>query len=64
MKTLFSLLTLFAIVFAYILSASLYVQGEMLVAYLLVLSSITSLTFWIKSHDLLKVGVQTANANQ
>ena len=58
MKALFSLLTLFAIVFAYVFSASLYVQGELLVAYLLVLSSITSLTFWIKSHDLLSVKVK------
>lgn len=59
MKALFSLLTLFAIVFAYIFSASLYVQGELLVAYLLVLTSITSLTFWIKSHDLLSVKVKS-----
>jgi hypothetical protein len=58
MKTLFSLLTLCAIVFAYIFSASLYVQGELFVAYLLVLTSITSLTFWIKSHDLLSVKVK------
>jgi len=59
MKALFSLLTLFAIVFAYIFSASLYVQGELLIAYLLVLTSITSLTFWIKSHDLLGVKVKS-----
>ena len=58
MKALFSLLTLFAIVFAYVFSASLYVQGELLIAYLLVLTSITSLTFWIKSHDLLSVKVK------
>ena len=59
MKALFSLLTLFAIVFAYVFSASLYVQGELLIAYLLVLTSITSLTFWIKSHDLLSVKVRS-----
>jgi hypothetical protein len=53
MKTLISLLTLIAIVFAYGFSATLYLQGELVIAYLLVLSSITSLTFWIKSHDLL-----------
>ncbi|HEY4286313.1 MAG TPA: hypothetical protein VGN00_04365 [Puia sp.] len=58
MKALFSIITLFAIVFAYVFSASLYVQGELLVAYLLVLTSITSLTFWIKSHDLLSVKVK------
>jgi hypothetical protein len=33
-------------------------QGELLVAYLLVLSSITSLTFWIRSHDLLGAKVR------
>lgn len=49
MKTLFSLLTLLAIVAAYLFSVSLYVQGELLVAYLLVLSSLTSFSFWIKS---------------
>lgn len=58
MKALFSLITLFAIVFAYIFSATLYMQGELLTAYLLVLSSIASLTFWIKSHDLLRVKVK------
>ena len=52
MKALLSLITLFAIVFAYFFSASLYLQGQLLASYLLVLSSITSLTFWIKSHDL------------
>ena len=59
MKLLFSLLTLFAIVFAYVFSASLYTQGELLIAYLLVLSSITSLAFWIKSHDLLRVSARS-----
>ena len=55
MKTLISLLTLIAIVFAYVLSASLYVQGELVSAYLLVISSIAGITFWIQSHDLLRV---------
>jgi hypothetical protein len=55
MKTLISLLTLVAIVFAYILSASLYAQGELVSAYLLVISSIGALAFWIESHDLLRV---------
>jgi len=49
MKTLFSLLILLAIVAAYLFSVSLYVQGELLVAYLLVLSSLTSFSFWIRS---------------
>jgi hypothetical protein len=55
MKTLISLLTLTAIVFAYVLSASLYIQGELVSAYLLVISSIAAFTFWIESHDLLRV---------
>lgn len=55
MKTLISLLTLVAIVFAYFLSASLYVQGELVSAYLLVMSSIAAITFWIESHDILRV---------
>lgn len=55
MKTLISIITLVAIVFAYFFSASLYLQGELIISYLLVLSSITSLTFWIKSHDLLRL---------
>ena len=54
MKTFISILTLIAIVFSYILSASFYVQGELITAYLLVISSITGLIFWIKSHDLLR----------
>ena len=55
MKTLFSLLTLFAIVFAYIASANLYLEGQVFVAYLLIVTSISSLVFWIKTHDLLRV---------
>ena len=53
MKTLISLITLIAIIFAYFFSASLYVKGDLLVAYSLVLSSIAGITLWIKSHDLL-----------
>jgi hypothetical protein len=55
MKTLFSLLTLFAIVFAYILSANLYLEGQLLVSYLLVVTSISSMVYWIKTHDILQV---------
>jgi len=55
MKTLFSLLTLFAIVFAYIASANLYLDGQLFVSYLLVVASISSMVFWIKTHDLLRV---------
>jgi hypothetical protein len=52
MKTLISLLTLVAIVVVYILSASLYLQGEAMVAYTLIMASISSLVFWIKSNSL------------
>ena len=59
MKTLISILTLTAIVFAYVLSASLYVQGELVSAYLLVISSIAALISWIDSHDLLRTKVRS-----
>ncbi|HLI92349.1 MAG TPA: hypothetical protein VKU83_02010 [Puia sp.] len=55
MKTLISLLTLVAIVFAYFLSATLYAQGELVSAYVLVMSSIAAIAFWINSHDILRV---------
>ena len=53
MKTLISLVTLVTIVCTYILSASLYLQDQFFFAYSLVLTSVLSLTFWIKSNDLL-----------
>ena len=53
MKTLISLVTLITIVSTYIFSASLYLQDQFFFAYSLVLASILSLTFWIKSNDLL-----------
>lgn len=52
MKTLISLISLIAIVFAYFFSASLYVKGDMLAAYSLILSSIAGITLWIKSHEV------------
>jgi hypothetical protein len=54
MKTLISLVTLITIVSTYILSASLYMQDQLFFAYSLVVTSIVSLTFWIKSNDLLE----------
>jgi hypothetical protein len=64
MKTLISLLTLVSIVLIYILSAALYVQGETVAAYAMVLASISSLVFWIKSNDFLQVAkVAVANRN-
>lgn len=53
MKTLISLLTLVTIVSTYILSATLYLQDQLFFAYSLLLTSVLSLTFWIKSNDLL-----------
>jgi hypothetical protein len=53
MKTLISLVTLITIVSIYILSVNLYLQDQLFFAYSLVLASVVSLTFWIKSNDLL-----------
>jgi hypothetical protein len=55
MKTLISIITLLAIVSAYIFSASLYVQGELLAAYSLVIASIAGVTLWIRQHDLFRI---------
>jgi hypothetical protein len=53
MKTLISLVSLITIVGIYTLSVSLYLQDQFFFAYSLVLASVLSLTFWIKSNDLL-----------
>jgi hypothetical protein len=53
MKTLISLVTLVTIVSTYIVSASLYLQDQYFFSYSLVLASVVSLTFWIRSNDLL-----------
>jgi len=55
MKALLSILVLVAIVFVYVISASFYVQGELVLAYSLILSAIASFVLWIKSNDLLKM---------
>jgi hypothetical protein len=51
MKTFISLLTLAAIAFAYMLSISLYKQGDLFSAYSLIISSIAGLTFWIEAQS-------------
>ena len=53
MKTLISLVTLITIVSTYIISASLYLQDHFFYAYSLVIAAFVSLTFWIKSNDVL-----------
>ncbi|HUB60430.1 MAG TPA: hypothetical protein VL978_07005 [Puia sp.] len=53
MKTLVSLVTLITILSTCILSATLYLQDQFFFAYTLVLASVLSLTFWIKSNDVL-----------
>jgi len=55
MKTFISIITLLAIVAAYFLSASLYVQGELIAAYSLVVASIAGVTLWIRKHDLFRM---------
>lgn len=54
MKTLISLVTLITIAATYILSANLYLQGQFFFAYFLVGSFVVSLTFWIRSNDVLR----------
>jgi hypothetical protein len=56
MKTFISLLTLAAIAFAYMLSISLYKQGDLLSAYSLFLSSIAGFTFWINAQSRFRTG--------
>lgn len=56
MKTLISIFTLLAIVAAYIFSASLYTQGELVAAYGLMITSIAGVTLWIRKHDLFRIG--------
>ena len=55
MKALLSILVLVAIVFVYVISASFYVQGELVLAYSLILASIASFVLWIKANDLAKM---------
>jgi hypothetical protein len=54
MKTLISLVTLVTIVATYIFSVSLYLQDQFFFSYSLVFTAVLSLTFWIKSNDLLQ----------
>jgi hypothetical protein len=56
MKTFISLLTLAAIAFAYVLSISLYKQGDLLSAYSLIISAIAGLTFWIDAQSRPGIG--------
>ena len=60
MKTFFSLLTLAAIAFVYVLSVSLYRQDSFFAAYSLIAVFVVSVTFWIKSNDLLAFLVRKA----
>ena len=55
MKALLNILVLVAIIFVYIISTSFYVQGELVLAYSLILASIASFVFWIKSIDVTKM---------
>jgi hypothetical protein len=55
MKALLAILVLVAIVFAYIFSTTLYVQGNLLSAYSLILASLATLVLWIRSIDLTKM---------
>ena len=48
MKALFNIVSLAAIITVYLVSVSLYEQGNLFAAYSLVLGSIVSLIFWIQ----------------
>ena len=56
MKTFISLITLAAIAFAYVLSISLYKQGELFPAYSLIISAIAGLIFWIEAQSRIRIG--------
>lgn len=58
MKALLNILVLVAIVFTYIVSTSFYVQGELVLAYSLIIGSIASFVLWIRSFDLTKMLVK------
>jgi hypothetical protein len=60
MKTFISLLTLAVIAFVYVLSVSLYRQDSFFAAYSLIAVFVVSVTFWIKSNDLLAFLVRKA----
>jgi hypothetical protein len=47
MKTFISLLALVVIVFVYVMSANLYLQGDFFSAYVLVISAMGSIVCWI-----------------
>jgi hypothetical protein len=49
MKTVVRFMTLPAIAFIYVYSVSLYVQGNLIASYFLVLGSIAALIFWIEN---------------
>jgi hypothetical protein len=53
MSSLIRLMTLPAIVSIYILSVSLYVQGNLFASYSLVIGSLVALIFWIQNVSLL-----------
>ena len=54
MKTLLLLLQLACIIVTCVISASLYLKGEYNMSSLLILTSLISLTIWVKSNGLLE----------
>jgi hypothetical protein len=56
MKTFISLLTLAAIAFGYMLSITLYKNGELVPAYSLIISSIAGFAFWIEAQSRSRIG--------
>jgi hypothetical protein len=54
MKTLFLLLELACIVITSVVSATLYLKGEYNISSLLILTSLVSLSLWVKSNGFLE----------
>ena len=54
MKTLFLLIELACIVITSVVSATLYLKGEYNISSLLILTSLVSLSLWVKSNGFLE----------
>lgn len=63
MKTLFLLLELACIVVTSVVSASLYLKGEYNTSSLLILTSLVSLSLWVKSNGFLEDKKITEDTN-
>lgn len=63
MKTLFLLVELACIVITSVVSATLYLKGEYNMSSLLILTSLVSLSMWVKSNGFLEDKKITSDTN-